>query len=48
MIGRVVVLLEYRGKKIGQRVIREAEDWIRELGYETIIKMRKVCERELL
>lgn len=36
MLGRVVVLPEYRGKKLGQRVIREAEEWIRELKYNTI------------
>lgn len=33
MIGRVVVLPEYRGKKLGTQVICEAEQWIRELGY---------------
>lgn len=37
MIGRVVVLPEYRGKGVGSRVIREAEQWIRELGYEKIV-----------
>lgn len=36
MIGRVVVLPEYRGKGLGARVIREAEAWIRELGYRSI------------
>lgn len=36
MIGRVVVLPEYRGKGIGLQVIREAEQWIKELGYEEI------------
>lgn len=35
-IGRVVVLPEYRGKHLGERVVREAEQWIRELGYEEI------------
>lgn len=35
-IGRVVVLPEYRGKHLGERVICEAEDWIRELGYKEI------------
>ncbi len=35
-IGRVVVLPEYRGKKLGTRVIYEAEGWIRELGYTEI------------
>lgn len=36
MIGRVVVLPEYRGKGLGCRVITEAEKWITELGYEKI------------
>ena len=36
-IGRVVVLPEYREHHLGERVIREAEDWIRELGYKEII-----------
>ncbi len=36
MIGRVVVLPEYRGKELGRRVISEAEGWIRELGYRRI------------
>ena len=33
MIGRVVVLPEYRGKGLGQRVILEAEKWLSELGF---------------
>ena len=33
MIGRVVVLPEYRGSGLGRKVILEAESWIRELGY---------------
>ena len=36
-IGRVVVLPEYREQHLGARVIREAESWIRELGYKEII-----------
>ena len=36
-IGRVVVLPEYREHHLGERVIQEAEDWIRELGYKEII-----------
>lgn len=36
MLGRVVVLPEYRGKKLGSRVIQEAEKWISELGYAEI------------
>ena len=42
LIGRVVVLPEYRGKQLGRRVIEEAEKWIKELGYRKInIKDRK-------
>lgn len=37
MIGRVVVLPEYRNQGLGSRVIREAELWIREKGYKTIV-----------
>ena len=33
MIGRVVVLPEYRGKGLGRMVITEAESWLRELGF---------------
>lgn len=36
LLGRVVVLPEYRGQRLGSRAIREAEDWIRELGYQEI------------
>ena len=44
MIGRVVVLPEYRGQHMGHRVIREAEQWIRELGYSIIeIESRTVA-----
>ena len=32
MIGRVVVLPEYRGQGLGARVMKEAEDWLRDLG----------------
>lgn len=35
-LGRVVVLPDYRGKGLGRQVIREAEDWIRELKYQQI------------
>ena len=37
LIGRVVVLPEYRGKNLGRKVIGEAEQWIRELGYRKIV-----------
>jgi len=36
MIGRVVVLPEYRGMELGRFAIEEAEKWIKEAGYKTI------------
>lgn len=36
MLGRVVVLPEYRGQQLGVRVIQEAEKWIKELSYKVI------------
>ena len=36
-IGRVVVLPEYREHHLGEKVMQEAESWIRELGYKEII-----------
>ena len=36
-LGRVVVLPEYRGHKLGFRVVKEAEQWISELGYKEIL-----------
>lgn len=36
MLGRVVVLPEYRSKHLGSRVIQEAEKWISELGYSEV------------
>ena len=42
MIGRVVVLPEYRGKGLGSRTVTEAEEWLRELGYtNTVIESRE-------
>lgn len=35
-LGRVVVLPEYRGQKLGAKVVREAEAWIAECGYTEI------------
>lgn len=35
-LGRVVVLPEYRKLGLGVRVVEEAEQWARELGYEVI------------
>lgn len=44
MVGRVVVLPEYRGTGLGRRLLREAEAWIRELGYKTVeIESRTVA-----
>jgi len=44
MIGRVVVLPEYRGKELGKRVIEEAEYWLRELGYaRSVVESRDVA-----
>lgn len=37
MIGRVVVLPEYRGKGLGRMVMEEAEKWILDLGYTTAV-----------
>lgn len=36
LLGRVVVLPEYRGKRLGSKAIREAEKWIAQLGYAEI------------
>ena len=36
LVGRVVVLPEYRGKDFGAKVIEEAEKWIWESGYTDI------------
>lgn len=44
MIGRVVVLPEYRGQHLGNRVIEEAERWISDIGYRSIeIESRTVA-----
>ena len=44
-LGRVVVLPEYRGRGLGARVVREAEQLIKELGYSGIhIDSRTVAE----
>ena len=37
VLGRLVVLPEYRGKDLGLKVVAEAESWIKELGYREII-----------
>lgn len=44
MLGRVVVLPEYRGKGLGRVVIEEAEKWAKELGYQIVqIEARTVA-----
>lgn len=44
MIGRVVVLQEFRGKGLGELVMREAEKWLVELGYEkAVLESRDVA-----
>ena len=37
IIGRLVVLPDYRGQGLGIRCISEAEAWIRELGYSVVL-----------
>lgn len=37
MLGRVVVLPQYRGQGLGQRTVTEAEIWMQELGYRTVV-----------
>ena len=45
MIGRVVVLPEYRRKGLGKQVVEEAEKWLRELGYsKAVVESRDVAE----
>lgn len=44
MIGRVVVLPEYRGRGLGRRVMDEAESWLHELGFtRAVIESRDVA-----
>ena len=37
ILGRVVVLPEYRGQGLGRRVVTEAQHWIGDLGYTQIV-----------
>ncbi len=37
VLGRVVVLPEYRGRELGRKTVLEAEKWIRECGYREIV-----------
>ena len=42
MVGRVVVLPEYRHQGIGTMVLRACEQWARELGYQkTVLESRE-------
>ena len=44
-VGRVVVLPEYRGQHLGQAVVAEAENWMREAGFKKVcISSRVGCE----
>lgn len=44
MLGRVVVLPEYRGKGLGRQVITEAEKWLIEMGYKkAVVESRDVA-----
>ena len=44
MIGRVVVLPEYRGAGLGRRTVKEAEKWLSELGFEkAVVESRDVA-----
>ena len=36
ILGRVVILPEYRGRGLGRMVVTEAEKWIAESGYKTV------------
>ena len=36
MMGRVVVLPEFRGRQLGRKLVEEAQRWIKELGYREI------------
>jgi len=37
MLGRIVVLPEYRHQGLGTLVVREAENWAKELGYSSAV-----------
>lgn len=44
MIGRVVVLPEYRKQGLGSLVVQEAEKWIKEMGYKkAVLESRDVA-----
>ena len=46
MIGRVVVLPEYRRQGIGTMVVSECEDWAEELGYSKVVVESRVNKVE--
>ena len=48
MLGRVVVLPEYRKKGIGKMAVTEAENWAREMGVSKIGSREPGCGRRLL
>ena len=37
ILGRLVVLPEYRNRNIGSMVVKAAEEWIKELGYKEVV-----------
>ena len=37
ILGRLVVLPEYRNRNIGSLVVKAAEEWIKELGYKEVV-----------
>ena len=37
MLGRIVVLPEYRHQGLGTKVVKEAEKWAKELGFKTAV-----------
>ena len=44
MIGRVVVLPEYRGKRLGEKTVFEAEKWMKEFGFDmAVVESRDVA-----
>lgn len=44
MIGRVVVLPEYRSQGLGRRVVAEAESWLCQLGFtQAVVESRDVA-----
>ncbi|MCD8121838.1 MAG: GNAT family N-acetyltransferase [Clostridiales bacterium] len=42
MLGRVVVLPEYRGRGLGRRAVLEAEQWARDLGFQRAVLESRV------